>query len=123
MARKQQLESLIEASEAGDSLASAALNDLSEEEGLPEFWKPKRGDWVFIFTGQYFHCGQLLGDDHEVYCLAPGSATVYDTGPLDKLYSLGVAKECEYCPLVSNIRKGPSSQIVQWPFYRVVKKG
>jgi hypothetical protein len=123
MARRQQLEALVQSAEDGDSLASAALTDLAEEDGLPSFWTPKRGDWVFIFTGQYFHCGQLLGLDHECYCLAPGSVTVYDTGPLERLYKEGVAKECETCLPVSIVRKGPSGQIVQWPFNRVVRKG
>jgi hypothetical protein len=117
----------VQMAEDGDALSSAVLQDMAREDapvevedGLPPAWKPQRGDWIMILTGQYFHCGQLLGEDYESYCLAANSVVIYDTGLLKDFYGKGVAKEIEVCPRVSIIRKGPTSQVISWPFDRAV---
>ena len=129
--RKNEREVLALAAEEGDALAAAMQHDQAEEDGppavihqdsrilpnkdgLPPFWRPQRGDWVVIFTGMYFHIGQLLGEDHEYYCLAPGSEEVYETGPLEEFYR-GEIKLTETVSEVMNIRKGPTVKLVRWP--------
>lgn len=113
---------LTQAAEDGDSLAAAALRDLSiEEDGLPTFWRPQRGDWIIIFTGAFFHSGQYLGEDHEYYSLAPGSAQIFETGEFERFFRDGICTMCETIPLPLLIRKGPVTHITAWPHNRPVQ--
>jgi hypothetical protein len=114
-----------------DSMAAAALRDMHEEEGtplnedggdgLPTPWKAQRGDWVVIFTGAFFHVGQLLGEDHEYYYLAPGHSQIFETGSFESFFGKGIAGACETIPGFANVRKGPTTHVAQWPHNRPAK--
>lgn len=119
MSRKRQKEVLRQAGEDGDGIAMQALGDMLEEDGMQRMSLPKRGDWLIIWTGAFFHVGLLLGDDHEYYALAPGSVIVYETGPLATFFGQGVAQHCEVIPTATWPRKGATANVSLWPFERV----
>lgn len=124
MATKKEKEQLLQAEYDGDSHASAALRDIAEEEGntLPDALKPRRGDWIVIFTGAFFHVGQLLGEDHEFYALAAGSVQIFETGDFAVFFGKGLAKYCETIPTRTNVRKACVTHISEWKFKRAVKQ-
>ncbi len=121
MSKQREREALLVAEADGDSLAGRALQDQAEEDGLPEMPQLARGDWVVIFTAAFFHVGQLLGVDHEQYCLAAGSAQVFETGPFDVFFGKGLAAVCETISEVTWVRKGPTTHVSRWPFTRPCK--
>lgn len=121
-ATRKQKEALLVASEDGDAMADRMLGDIAEEEGIPPVWRPQPGSWVVIFTGAFFHCGQILGEDHEYYSLAPGSMQIFETGAFSKFFGEGIADYCEVIPTNCIVRKGPTTHVVEWPFKRVVQQ-
>lgn len=118
VATKREKEIVQLADSDGDSMAALAVRDMAEEDGLEMVPRFKRGDWVVIFTGAHYHCGQLLGEDHEYYALAAGSAMIHDTGDFRDFYGKGLCTYCEITPVIDLIRKGAVSHISAWSFER-----
>lgn len=108
------VESLLNMAEGGDSLAAMALHDKAEEDGMLLPWSPRKGDAVFLFTGLFFHCGVIAGENHEYYSLEPNSVTVYETGPYERLFQGGITSQSSPISPPSAIRKACISQIVKW---------
>lgn len=123
MASKIERETMMQAADDGDVLASAQLRDLAEEvDNLPAFRRPQRGDWLVFFTDTYFHNGRLIGEDHEYYCIEPGGAVVFETGDLKTFYRDGTCRDCEVVDITTLIRKGAVTHLADWPHNRTVIK-
>lgn len=110
-----------QAAEDGDGLAAKMLHDMNEEDRLPGLPKLKRGDFVFIFSAAHYHNGQLIGDDHEFYYLAPGALKVWESGHTTKMHEEQAVDYGETVPVISMVRKATVTDIQLWPYGKVAK--